>query len=406
MSITECQCDRSGYCAILGRHMSEVRHNECKNKPHYFEMFLSEAGKKKTPLPIEVPLAPCTFRSGKIGTIECRTCTGGGFRHVYKCQIHGQCTDKNVTPKNLQNKKPHACSTCEEYKMLTQPQLTIAIATLNEWEGLWSTVTSLFNHHAESMRHCELLVIDQDCESKGGKLSGRYATRKMRERVSNRHLYSCRYIPDRSTRGIGPVRNKLFAEATADYVLVLDSHVDLDEGVLKRLLWYYTKHPESRDLLTGPLLSDGGGFVGTHQELQWRGESLGTWAKDRRAFNANSDPFEIPTQGLGLFSCRRDAFPGFSKQQRGFGCAEALFCQMFRDRGDRVLCHPGLRWLHRFGERGGQLYELLAVDKLINYMLEFQRTRMDPSGMFEHFEGKLNADDYTQMMRTLSGVTK
>ncbi len=31
----------------MKRQMSEARHDECKNKPHYFEMFLSEADKTK-----------------------------------------------------------------------------------------------------------------------------------------------------------------------------------------------------------------------------------------------------------------------------------------------------------------------------------------------------------------------
>jgi len=35
----------------MQRNMSEVRHNECKNKPHYFEMFLSEADKQKQAQP-------------------------------------------------------------------------------------------------------------------------------------------------------------------------------------------------------------------------------------------------------------------------------------------------------------------------------------------------------------------
>ena len=287
---------------------------------------------------------------------------------------------------------------------MSKPALTIAIATFDDWEGVWATVTSLFANHAEEMKNCEILILDQDCESKGGRLTGKYATKAMKSRIVNGHLHSAQYIPDRETSGVGPARNRLFEKASSDYVLVLDSHVVLDANVLKRLLWYYTRHPNSRDLLTGPLLSNGGGFVGTHQELQWRSGALGTWAKDKRAFNANGDPFEIPMQGLGLFSCRRDAFPGFSKQQRGFGCAEALFCQSFRDRGDAVLCHPALRWTHRFDDPAKKPYDIFLTDKLSNYMLEFERTGMDPSGLFDHFQGKLNAKDQQRMMETLNGV--
>lgn len=109
-------------------------------------------------------------------------------------------------------------------------------------------------------------------------------------------------------------------------------------------------------------------------------------------------------QGLGLFSCRKDAFPRFHPYQRGFGCAEAIFCQKFRDSGDRVLCHPGLAWIHRFGQSGGRPNEALRPDKLANYLLEYEQTQMDPSGMFEHFQGKLNAADRQRLEETLSGV--
>lgn len=44
---TECQCDGPGYCPLMQRQMSAVRHDECKHKPHYFAMFLREAGKTR-----------------------------------------------------------------------------------------------------------------------------------------------------------------------------------------------------------------------------------------------------------------------------------------------------------------------------------------------------------------------
>lgn len=55
---TECQCDGHGYCKLLkrpfdppeGRKMSEVRWEECKNKPHYFEMFYNESENGNNPV--------------------------------------------------------------------------------------------------------------------------------------------------------------------------------------------------------------------------------------------------------------------------------------------------------------------------------------------------------------------
>ena len=45
---SNCQCTGPGYCSLLQRDMSEVRWNECKHKPKYFEMFLKVAGKPRT----------------------------------------------------------------------------------------------------------------------------------------------------------------------------------------------------------------------------------------------------------------------------------------------------------------------------------------------------------------------
>ena len=44
----KCQCERPGYCPLMKRNMSQVRWQECKHKPHYFEMFLGEADKPRT----------------------------------------------------------------------------------------------------------------------------------------------------------------------------------------------------------------------------------------------------------------------------------------------------------------------------------------------------------------------
>lgn len=37
--MTKCKCELAGWCDTHKRNMSEVRFNECKNKPGYFEVF-------------------------------------------------------------------------------------------------------------------------------------------------------------------------------------------------------------------------------------------------------------------------------------------------------------------------------------------------------------------------------
>jgi len=276
--------------------------------------------------------------------------------------------------------------------------LTIAIATLDEHESFYFTTKMLPLYHPAA--DCDFLCLDQSPDTPDGKANANLVTKKLRKRFR-----SATYEFLREPRGVGPARNAIFAAAKTDWVLVLDSHVALWPGALERLKAFIGENPDCRDLLTGPLVSDDGKtLIGTHQELRWRAEAFGTWAVDERGNGADSAPFEIPTMGLGLFACRRDAYPGFHPDQRGFGCCEAAFCQQFRERGDRVLCCPWLRWEHYFrpavvgGRFGKPPYELHRVDKITNAMLEFSRCGMDPAGILDHFSGSLN----TLEMRTLN----
>jgi len=64
---TKCQCDKPGFCPLMNREMSKVRHAECKSKPHYFEMFLKEAK--------SVGLGDTVAKvAGKLGIRKCGGC--------------------------------------------------------------------------------------------------------------------------------------------------------------------------------------------------------------------------------------------------------------------------------------------------------------------------------------------
>ena len=43
---------------------------------------------------------------------------------------------------------------------------------------------------------------------------------------------------------------------------------------------------------------------------------------DDRGRDSNGEPFEIPMQGLGMFSCRKEAWLGFNPLFNGFGGEE------------------------------------------------------------------------------------
>jgi hypothetical protein len=92
-------------------------------------------------------------------------------------------------------------------------------------------------------------------------------------------------------------------------------------------------------------------------------------------------------QGLGLFACRKAAWPGFNRKFRGFGGEEGYIHEKFRRQGGRVLCLPFLRWAHRFDRPSGTRYENRWEDRIRNYLIGWHELGMDSQATLEHFCG-------------------
>jgi len=56
-----------------------------------------------------------------------------------------------------------------------------------------------------------------------------------------------------------------------------------------------------------------------------------------------------------------------------------------RAAGGRVLCHPAVRWTHRFGRPNGVPYTIGRYSKVRNYVLEFQEMGWNLAPIREHF---------------------
>lgn len=282
--------------------------------------------------------------------------------------------------------------------------LTIAIATLNDHEGLWWTLQILNDFHGDFLPRCQLVIVDQDPDSEHGRENANLAIRKLKRQIGKGTLWeSVKYQPFRAPRGIGPARNRLFAESDSPAVLVMDSHVSLQPGALEKLLEFY-EETLSDNLLVGPLVSDEGNFVWTHQEDG--GDGHWQWARDEDLADAAAAPKEIQTQGLGLFSCRKEAYPGFHAAQQGFGCAESLFCEKFRSRGDHVICLPWLRWKHRFVRIGGAPYEVEKVDVFSNYLLELISAGIDHEEQQSKFESQLGESEIEELRERIKHASE
>ena len=246
--------------------------------------------------------------------------------------------------------------------------LTIGMATYDDFDGVYFTIQSLRLY--QDLSDTEILVIDNyGCDD----------TEKFVEGIAN-----ARYV--RATEVVGTaVRELVFTHAEGDAVLCVDSHILFVPGAIARLRQYYAEHPETQDLLQGPLLYDDLMSISTHFDPEWRSQMWGTWGTDPRGLDPDGEEFDIPSQGLGIFSCRREAWPGFNPAFRGFGGEEGYIHEKFRQRGGRTLCLPWLRWVHRFGRPKGVPYPLTVEMKLRNYIIGFTELGLDTAEAEEHF---------------------
>jgi len=253
--------------------------------------------------------------------------------------------------------------------------LTIGMACYDDFDGVFFSTQSILMYHREMLPYIKFLIVDNNPNSRHGQQTKEYAAQ-----------IGATYIPF-SEYSATTVKGLVFEWAETPYVLCMDSHVLIESGALTKLLMYYQCNENTSDLLQGPLLSEDPNHpdVWTHLEPRWRSEMYGVWASDERGKDANGKPFEIPMQGMGLFSCRKEAWPRFNVNFRGFGGEEWYIHQKFKNHGGKTLCLPFLRWVHRFRRPRGVPYPVNMDDKIKNYYIGFLELGMDISQITNHF---------------------
>lgn len=266
-------------------------------------------------------------------------------------------------------------------------RLTIGMATYDDYDGVYFTIQSLRVNNAALMDQIELLIIDNNPDGVCG------ADLKALENASP-HL---RYVPYLGQSGTA-VRDFIFAQASGTFVLCLDCHVLLMPGALQRFVDYIDTHPQTSDLLQGPLVYDGLDKVATHFEPVWRAGMYGAWADAEAPPDFDTEPFDIPMQGLGVFACRRDAWPGFNTKFKGFGGEEGYIHEKFRQRGNRTLCLPFLQWIHRFSRPMGIPYRPSWKERIRNYMIGFRELDLETAPIVEHFEDVIGAEETQEII--------
>jgi len=148
---------------------------------------------------------------------------------------------------------------------------------------------------------------------------------------------------------------------------------------------------------------DDGHLISTHMEPQWRAQMWGTWATDSRGWDEEGEPFEIPMQGLGAFSCGKTAWLGFNPLFRGFGGEEGYIHEKFRQAGRKTLCLLWFRRMHRFERPAGVPFPLRVEDKLRNYLIGHLEVNLDIRPVVEHFGNHLSPHLVRNMLEEIRG---
>lgn len=258
------------------------------------------------------------------------------------------------------------------------------MAVYDDYDGVYFSIQALRMYHdIVKSEDVELIIVDNNPSSNSGKTTQRFANHA-----------KARYIPY-TEKASTAIRNEIFANASGKYTISMDCHVLFMPNAIESLLDYYNKNPNCKDIVQGPLIYDHlqEHNPSTHFKEGWNHCMYGTWATDKESMIKN-EPFEIPMQGLGVFSCETKNWLGFNENFRGFGGEEGYIHHKFRQAGGKAVCLPQFQWVHRFDRPAGVPYKLILEDRIWNYFVGWLELTQDPEhemikGAYEHFKDKI-----------------
>lgn len=255
-------------------------------------------------------------------------------------------------------------------------KLTIGMCVYDDYDGVYFTIQSIRMYHKEILDNVEFIIVDNNPDSDSGRATKTFI---------NSITQPVQYIPFTEYSSTS-IKNLIFKNSRTPYTLCIDCHVLLAPGSLSKLLNYYDENLDNGNLLQGPLLYDDCRHVSTHFNKTWGSYMEGQWATDPRYINDESEPFEIPAQGMGLFSCRTDCWLGYNKNFRGFGGEEVYIHDKYKKAGKVTMCLPFLGWMHRFTRIGGTRYRNDLLDRYRNYYIGYVELNKDTSVLEEVFK--------------------
>lgn len=262
-------------------------------------------------------------------------------------------------------------------------KLTIGMATYDDYDGVFFSIQSLRMYHPICRdKSVEFVVLDSNPNGEHGKECKKLVENSVRGK----------YIPYEK-RASSFNKYDIVNYADGEYVLIIDCHVLIEQNGIENLIKYFDQTYPCNDLVQGPLWYDDLKNFSTHFDPIWRGDMYGIWATNAQAYNAGK-PFEIPMQGMGLLSFRKNAWKGINPNFKGFGGEEGYIAEKFRQWGGKNICLPQLKWNHRFGRPNGVKYPLVLEDRIWNYFIGWMEITQDPNNKMiqdikNHFKNRV-----------------
>lgn len=260
-------------------------------------------------------------------------------------------------------------------------KLTIGLATFDDFDGLYFTIQSIRINNPDLLDRIEWVIIDNNPTSPHGQCI-RDFVKWIQEPVQ--------YLPYTKKQST-TVRNKIFDLSETEYTISIDSHVIFEPNALKRLIDYFDDGLDKGNLLQGPIIYDDCVNYGTHFTSDWESGMWGQWGTDIRGSDADKAPFEIPSQGLGVFACRTDSWLRFNKNFQGFGGEEGYIHEKYRKNGKKAMCLPFLRWMHRFQRPVAPTYPNNLATRFENYVIGFLELELELDDCITHFRKHINS---------------
>ena len=250
-------------------------------------------------------------------------------------------------------------------------KLTIGWACYDDLEGSFWTATALRLYHLGNSRNrsdVQILIID-DLPDKTESLNN----------LAN--ISGSKYVHEPKNKGPAHAKNSVFEHADGEYVLLLDSHVILQNGAIDYILNGINNNKIKKDMWCGPLLNENKDIIATHMEGKWRGDFFGVWKVQQPLPKV----FEIPMHGTAMFLMKKEHWPKFSNNFSGFAGEEGYIHEKVRKNGGKVLCHSALGWVHRFLRSKPISYRCTLEDKIYNYLIAFYETERNPQAVINFF---------------------